>query len=431
MVRIRTQPKSMHLCLQRRGNQKRSTFRLAFSWRKILISTSTTWRSSTACRQTCLSWRRKPERSFCRVWKRAGTTHRCENGEHFLGLYGSFHGGPESGHNYQRHRGGRQGHSSSEELGDLHDQNNRVLETCKGCGTKAGSAGGRLDVIRDWVVIRFRRRVKLDCFETSCVTSVNTWYLSYAALFSTLQSMFVATEWFGQNCKNATKSCLTEEVVVERQYRRSVSCNAIAWADCLVTGGVSGQYSRTCSSLVFLFCINYIIFSNVSDYCFFSQLISIRYMETCFVTTCFLTDYEEILNDNQFVGWTFVNRESMKCGFWWSSWWAWDDILQCFDFHLSILSVNTLLCCCWVILCWLSEIDDVFQPHVKISYHMVESTHPESLSLWCVEIFWCYHRCSCWWLLHIHNFHSTHVKIFFHFQCDFNDRKPGNAEESS
>ena len=72
-----------------------------------------------------------------------------------LGLYGSFHGGPESGHNYQRHRGGRQGHSSSEELGDLHDQNNRVLETCKGCVTKAGSAGGysqrgcRLDVIRE------------------------------------------------------------------------------------------------------------------------------------------------------------------------------------------------------------------------------------------------------------------------------------------
>ena len=41
---------------------------------QILISASTTWRSSTACRQTCHSWRRKPERSFCRVWKRAGTT---------------------------------------------------------------------------------------------------------------------------------------------------------------------------------------------------------------------------------------------------------------------------------------------------------------------------------------------------------------------
>ena len=39
-----------------------------------------------------------------------------------LGLYGSFHGVPESGHNYQRHRGGLQAHSSSEELGDLHDQ---------------------------------------------------------------------------------------------------------------------------------------------------------------------------------------------------------------------------------------------------------------------------------------------------------------------
>ena len=28
------------------------------------------------------------------------------------------------------------------------------------------------------------------------------------------------------------------QLVVERQYRRSVSCNVIAWADCLVTGGV-------------------------------------------------------------------------------------------------------------------------------------------------------------------------------------------------
>ena len=45
-----------------------------------------------------------------------------------LGLYGSFHGVPESGHNYQRHPGGRQAHSSSEELGDLHGKNNRVLK---------------------------------------------------------------------------------------------------------------------------------------------------------------------------------------------------------------------------------------------------------------------------------------------------------------
>ena len=74
MVRIRTQPKSMHFCLQRRRNQKCSTFMLSCSRRKILISTSTTWRSSTACRQPCHSWRRKPKRSFCRVWKRSGTT---------------------------------------------------------------------------------------------------------------------------------------------------------------------------------------------------------------------------------------------------------------------------------------------------------------------------------------------------------------------
>ena len=71
-----------------------------------------------------------------------------------LGLNGSFHGILESGHNYQRHRGDRQAPSLSKELGDLHDQNNRALETCKGCRTKAGSAGGegqqgcRLDVIR-------------------------------------------------------------------------------------------------------------------------------------------------------------------------------------------------------------------------------------------------------------------------------------------
>ena len=40
------------------------------------------------------------------------------------------------------------------------------------------------------------------------------------------------------------------QLVVERQYRQSVSCNVIALADCRVTGGVSGHYSITCSSLV-------------------------------------------------------------------------------------------------------------------------------------------------------------------------------------
>ena len=53
--------------------------------------------------------------------------------------------------------------------------------------------------------------MKLDCFETSCVTSVNN-YLSYAALFSTLQSALADIECFGLNCKNATKFCLAEEV---------------------------------------------------------------------------------------------------------------------------------------------------------------------------------------------------------------------------
>ena len=46
--------------------------------------------------------------------------------------------------------------------------------------------------------------MKLDCFETSYVASVNN-YLSYAALFSTLRSVLVAIECFGLNCKNATK----------------------------------------------------------------------------------------------------------------------------------------------------------------------------------------------------------------------------------
>ena len=43
-----------------------------------------------------------------------------------LCLYDSFHGILESlsggDDNYQRNRGGRQAHNSSEELGDLHDQ---------------------------------------------------------------------------------------------------------------------------------------------------------------------------------------------------------------------------------------------------------------------------------------------------------------------
>ena len=39
-------------------------------------------------------------------------------------------------------------------------------------------------------------------------------------------------------------------LVVERQYCQSVSCNVIAFADCSLTGGVSGHYSITCSSLV-------------------------------------------------------------------------------------------------------------------------------------------------------------------------------------
>ena len=40
---------------------------------------------------------------------------------------------------------------------------------------------------------------------------------------------------------------------VENQYRRSVSCNVISCAGCLVAGNVSGHYSVTCSWVLFLF----------------------------------------------------------------------------------------------------------------------------------------------------------------------------------
>ena len=61
-----------------------------------------------------------------------------------------------------------------------------------------------------------------------------------------------------EGCWSAHLRCAraVSQLVVERQYRRSVSCNVIAWVDCLVTGGVSGQCSVTCSSMVFLFCIS-------------------------------------------------------------------------------------------------------------------------------------------------------------------------------
>ena len=43
-----------------------------------------------------------------------------------------------------------------------------------------------------------------------------------------------------QGCWSAHSRWATavSQLVVERQYRRSVSCNVIAWADCFVTGGV-------------------------------------------------------------------------------------------------------------------------------------------------------------------------------------------------
>ena len=46
------------------------------------------------------------------------------------------------------------------------------------------------------------------------------------------------------------------QLVVERQYRWSVSYSVIAWADCFVTGGVCGHYNITCTSLVLFSTIN-------------------------------------------------------------------------------------------------------------------------------------------------------------------------------
>ena len=59
-----------------------------------------------------------------------------------------------------------------------------------------------------------------------------------------------------EGCWSAHPRCarVVSQLVVERQHRRSVSCIVIALADCLVTGGVSGHYNVTCSSLIlFLF----------------------------------------------------------------------------------------------------------------------------------------------------------------------------------
>ena len=55
-----------------------------------------------------------------------------------------------------------------------------------------------------------------------------------------------------EGCWSAHPRCAraVSQLVVERQYRRSVTCNVIAGADCLVTGGVSGHYSVTCSFLL-------------------------------------------------------------------------------------------------------------------------------------------------------------------------------------
>ena len=65
--------------------------------------------------------------SFCRLWKHAGTSTRCQDEERlvvsvWLFLYGILGSLSSRDNNYQHSSGGRQAHSSNEELGDLHDQ---------------------------------------------------------------------------------------------------------------------------------------------------------------------------------------------------------------------------------------------------------------------------------------------------------------------
>ena len=49
----------------------------------------------------------------------------------------------------------------------------------------------------------------------------------------------------GSWCAHPRRARADSQLVVERQYHRSLSCKGIAEAPCLVTGGVSGQYSVT------------------------------------------------------------------------------------------------------------------------------------------------------------------------------------------
>ena len=58
----------------------------------------------------------------------------------------------------------------------------------------------------------------------------------------------------GWNLTRVETPHVNTALVVQRQCCRSVSCNIIAWADCLVTGRVySGHYSVACSSLLLFF----------------------------------------------------------------------------------------------------------------------------------------------------------------------------------
>ena len=63
------------------------------------------------------------------------------------------------------------------------------------------------------------------------------------------------------------------QLVVELQCCRLVLCNCIAWADCLVTGGDSGHYSVTCSSLVLFFYYSSIYVSSRFSLSFFLILL--------------------------------------------------------------------------------------------------------------------------------------------------------------
>ena len=133
----------MHVCLRRRGKQKSSTFRLPFSRHKGPISTSTTWRSSTACRQTCHSWRRKPNTTYPQAVEMCWHEYpAAKMGSVWLRLAVSawllpWH--PAEWRTQLLASPWRSSSSHFERKTWGSPRSNQVSATCKVCGTKAGS----------------------------------------------------------------------------------------------------------------------------------------------------------------------------------------------------------------------------------------------------------------------------------------------------